>query len=62
MYKAGTGISPEIINELLQSRGESYYNLRYISEFIIPRIHIAFHGTESVSYDLNFWELIPSVI
>ena len=54
MYKAGTGISPEIINELLQSRGESYYNLRYTSEFIIPRIRIACHGTESVSYDLNF--------
>ena len=50
MYKVATGMSPEIMNEIFQLTEKSHYNLRYTSEFIIPQIHSAYHGSESASY------------
>ena len=51
------------MNEIFQPRGEFHYNLRYISEFIIPPIQSVYHLNESVSYlGLKTWELIPPVI
>ena len=35
------------MNEIFQPKRESHCNLRYTSEFIIPRIHSAYHGGES---------------
>ena len=56
-------MSLEIMNKIFQLTEKSYYNLRYTSEFIIPPIHIVYHGSESVSYlGLKIWELIPLVI
>ena len=63
MYKVANGMSPEIMNETLQFREKSHYNLRYTSKFIIPPIHSVYHGSESVSYlGPIIWELIPPVI
>ena len=63
MCKAANGMSPEIMNEILQLREKSHYNLRYISEFIIPPIHSVYHGSEPVSYlGPKIWELVPPVI
>ena len=50
MYKVASDISREIKNEIFQPRGESRYNLRYISEFIILPIQSVYHLNESVSY------------
>ena len=50
MYKVANGMSSEIMNEILQLREKSHYNLRHTTEFIIPLIHSVYHGSESVSY------------
>lgn len=50
MYKVASDISREIKNEIFQPRGESRYNLRYISEFIILPIQSVYYLNESVSY------------
>ena len=53
-------MSPEII---FQFREESHYNLRYTSNFVIPPIHSAYHGSESASYlGPKIWELIHKFI
>ena len=60
MYKVTNGFSPEIINEILQIREESRYNLRYTSQFTISPIHSVYNSTESISYmGPKIWELIP---
>ena len=50
MYKVANKMSPEIMNEIFRLREKSHYNLRYISESIIPPIPPVHHGSESVSY------------
>ena len=56
-------MSPELMNEILQLREKSHYNLRYTSEFIISPIHSVYHDSKSVSYlGHKIWELIPPVI
>ena len=63
MYKVANGMSSEIMNEILQLRKKSHYNVRHTTEFIIPLIHSVYHGSESVSYlGPKIWELIPPVI
>ena len=53
-------MSPVIMNEIFQLREESYYNLRYKSNFVIPLIHSVYHGSESAPYMRpKNWELIP---
>ena len=49
MYKVANGMSSEIMNEILQLREKSHYNLRYTSEFIIPPSHV-YHGSKCASY------------
>ena len=62
MYKVANGMSSEIMNEILQLREKSHYNLHYTSEFIIPPSHV-YHGSKSASYlGPRLWELIPSMI
>ena len=63
MYKVASEMSPVIMNEIFQHREESHYNLRYTSKFVIPPIHIVYHGSECASYfGPKIWELIPPVI
>ena len=50
MHKVTNGLSPEIMNEIFQIREETYYNLRYTSQFTIPPIHSIYNGKESVSF------------
>ena len=54
-------MSPEKMNEIFQLREKTHYNLRYVSKFIIPPIHSAYHGRESY-LGPKIWDLIPSVI
>ena len=49
------------MNEIFQLREKTHYNLRYVSKFIIPPIHSAYHGRESY-LGPKIWDLIPSVI
>ena len=63
MHKIANGMSPELMNEILQLREKSHCNLRYTSEFPIPAINTVCHGRECVSYlGPKIWELIPPVI
>ena len=63
IYKVANGVSPVIMNEIIQLKEEFHYNLRYTSKFVIPPIHSVYHGSESASYlRLKIWKLIPRVI
>ena len=60
MFKVAHGMSPVIMNEIFHL---SSYNLRYISNFVIPLIHSIYHDSESESYlGPKIWELIPPMI
>ena len=50
MNKVANGMSPNIMNEIFQPRGESYYDLRCTYEFIILPIHNVYHDSKSVCY------------
>ena len=59
MFKVANGMSPVIMNEIFQPREESYYNLRYTSNFVNRPIN----GGKSASYlGPKIWELIRPVI
>ena len=63
IYKVANGVSPVIMNEIIQLKEEFHYNLRYTFKFVIPPIHSVYHGSESASYlRLKIWKLIPRVI
>lgn len=63
MYKVASGISPELLNEVFQLRGENHYNLRHTSQFIIPPVNTVFNGSESAFYlGPKILELIPSEV
>ena len=63
IYKVANGFSPVIMNEIIQLKEESHYNLRYTSKFVIPPIHSVYHGSESASYlRPKIWKLNPRVI
>ena len=50
MYKLTNGLSPEIMNEVSQLRGESHYNLFYTSQFRSPPIRSVYNGREYASH------------
>lgn len=57
------GMSPEIMNDVFKMRDETYYHLRYTTQFLGDPIHSVFNGSESVSYlDPKIWQQIPTEI
>ena len=57
MYKVVNGIPPEIMNDVLQIRNNTHYNLRYAPTFLTKPIHSVFNGSESESYlGPKIWE------
>ena len=42
MYKAADGISPEIMNDILNLRDDTHYHLRYTSQFLANPIYSVF--------------------
>ena len=60
MYKVANGMSPEIMNDMFKLRENTYYNLRYASQFLADPVHSVFNGSESASYlGPKIWEQIP---
>ena len=63
MYKMANGTSPEIMNDVFKMRDETYYHLRYTTQFLGDPIRSVFNGSESVSYlDPKIWQQIPTEI
>ena len=59
MYKVRKGLSPAVITELFEQKGE-HYNLRNNAEFAIPAVRTVYHGSESISYlGPNIWNVLP---
>ena len=57
MYKMANGTSPEIMNDVFKMRDETYYHLRYTTQFLGDPIRSVFNGSESVSYlDPKIWQ------
>ena len=50
MFKVSRGLSPEIVNELVQFREQISYELRQRSQFQIPFVHSVFSGTDSLKF------------
>ena len=50
IYKVANGICLEIMNDIFKLRGNTHYNLRGTSQFLVYLIHSAFNGSESASY------------
>ena len=63
MYNTIDGASSDIMKEVFQFCEESNCKLRHASQFTIPCINIAYHGTKS-GYFLapKSWEFIPTHI
>ena len=60
-YKAHSGNSPDISNDLFPLRHVDQYNLTNRSQFIIPHVKTVNHGFESLRYlGPKIWESIPS--
>ena len=49
MFKVHRNISPPIFSEIFHRRDENY-NLRINSDFAMPDLRFAFHGSESISH------------
>ena len=41
MYKVKNGSFPEIMNEIFQIREDNHYNLRQVSQLIVPHVNSA---------------------
>ena len=50
MFRFSRCLSPEIVNELFQFRGEIPYELRQRSKFQIPLVHSSFSSAESLKF------------
>ena len=50
MYKVANDMSPEIMNDIIEPRENTHYNLRNTSQFFVDLIHSVFNGSESASY------------
>ena len=62
MYKVKNEMTPEILNDIFQTRTSSY-NLRNNPSFSIRQVHSVYHGTESLSFlGPKIWELVPENI
>ena len=53
-------MSPDIMNNIFRLRGNTHYNLRHGSQFLIDPIHSVFNGSESALYLApKIWEQMP---
>ena len=60
MFKVHRNMSPPIVCEMFNRR-EINYDLCNFSEFSLPYVRSAHHGTDSISYlGPKIWELVPS--
>ena len=61
MYKVASGMSPEIMNDVFKINGETHYNLRHTTQFLVDPIHNLSNGSESASYlGPKIWEQIST--
>ena len=60
MYKIKNDLSPLIVTELFEQINEQHYRLRKNSQFTIPPIRTAYHGSESILFlGPRIWNILP---
>ena len=50
MFKVKHKLCPDITSDIFKERTNNQYNLRNRNDFVIPRVHTVYHGTESITY------------
>ena len=60
MFKIYRETSPEIMQDIFSIREQGHYNLRNISDFIIPKVKSVNFGFESIRYlGPKIWDSLP---
>ena len=63
MFKVKHKLCPDIISDIFKERTNNQYNLRNRNDFVIPRVHTVYHGTESITYlGPKIWDIVPEEI
>ena len=61
MFNFSRGLSPETVTELFEFREPIPYELRQMSQFQLPFVHLVFSGTESLKFfGPKIWALVPN--
>ena len=63
MFKVKHKLCPDIASDIFKERTNNQYNLRNRNDFVIPRVHTVYHGTESITYlGPKIWDIVPEEI
>ena len=63
MFKVKHKLCPDITSDIFKERTNNQYNLRNCNDFVIPRVHTVYHGTESITYlGPKIWDIVPEEI
>ena len=63
MFKVKHKLCPDITSDIFKERTNNQYNLRNRNDFVIPRVHTVYHGTESITYlGPKIWDIVPEEI
>ena len=63
MFKVKHKLCPDITSDIFKERTNNQYNLRNRNDFVIPRVHTVYHGTESIIYlGPKIWDIFPEEI
>ena len=61
MFKVSNGLSPVLMNDIFNLRGEQTDNLTKLSQFYRPKVNSLYNGTERVSFlGPIIWDLVPN--
>ena len=61
MFNFSRGLSPEIVTELFEFREPIPYELRRMSQFQLPFVHLVSSGTKSLKFfGPKIWALVPN--
>ena len=60
IFRDSRNLSPTILNDTFTQKGNSWYNLRYISKSSRPLVKSVYHGSDSVSFlEPKIWNMLP---
>ena len=63
MFKVKHKLCRDITSDIFKERTNNRYNLRNRNDFVIPRVHTVYHGTESITYlGPKIWDIVPEEI
>ena len=60
IFRDSRNLSTTILNDTFTQKGNSWYNLRYISKSSRPLVKSVYHGSDSVSFlEPKIWNMLP---